>query len=131
MDSDDSAGLGLISRQDYVVARFYLPSIRVAGDVIRNRLDVTGRLQIVKRLRRLLLVLPVLIDHVIQRFEILAEIVFPCPREAVAVNRHGHAEQDEYDADHHHHFDQREALAPGCTAAFCSWSVHLVIGRTQ
>jgi hypothetical protein len=66
----------------------------------------------------------VLKDQTIQRFQVCTQIFFARPRHAVAVDGHRYAQQDQNNADHHHHFDQREASIRNTIPACCS-ALHL------
>jgi hypothetical protein len=60
-----------------------------------------------------LLVARVLDDNLIQRFQVLAQIMLLRLANAVAIEGYGHRDQDQYDAEHDHHLDERKStLAP-------------------
>jgi len=88
VDADDAFRVSLFQSQDRV-CRLRLPGIVLARDVLRNYVEVLRRLQIFQRLGRLFLVLCVLVDGLIQCFQVLAKIFLPRPRDAVAVDRQG------------------------------------------
>src|ERR1019366_6630598 len=111
VDADDAIRVGLFERQDRV-SRLRLPGIVAARNVLRNFVQVLRRLQFVQRPRRFFLVLCVLVDGLIQGFQVLAQVLLPRPRDAVAVEGQSYAQQDQNDADHHHHLDQRESAVP-------------------
>jgi hypothetical protein len=107
--ADDSGRVGLVQRHDRAVRIFGLPGI-TAGDVFWDVIDVVSLFQIVERLRSFLFVLRVLIDHQIQRLQILAEVVFLFFPDAMAVDRRSGRQQDEDDADDHHHLNQGKSV---------------------
>ena len=120
MDADDAVRVGLIERHYRASGIFRLPlsAVDVRGDLV----DVARAMQVLQRLWVFLLVHGVLVDQPVQGSEILAEILLLRPRKAVAVDGHGDSQQDQQDADHHHHLDQRESTAPRCWSA-----IHLPI----
>ena len=84
--------------------------------------------QILQRLRRLLLVVRVVVDHRPQREQVVLQNAFLGPDDRLLINRDRDRDENDDDRHHHHQLDKREAAkaAPHRALTRCSSKSHRV-----
>ncbi len=119
MDTNDAiARLFLLQREDHAVRGLRNPRVIRSRDVFWDLGEILGGYEILNGLGWFFLVKRVVEDQLVEGVKILPQILFPLSGNAMAVNWHRHAQEDQHDTDHDHHLDERESPSAGCVAAF-------------